>query len=143
VSAHEHDDFDDLIDELEDVLAEGTRVPFSRRLLVDEERILTIIDRMRVAVPEAVKQARLVVQERDRLLDQAQARVVQVMEEHGIDKVVESERQRLLQEAERESASVRAGADAYAREVLQELDEQLVRLLTNVRNGLESLSHTS
>ena len=45
-------ELDQLIDELEDALAEGRRVFFSGRLLVDEERILDIIDRMRVSVPE-------------------------------------------------------------------------------------------
>lgn len=129
-----------MIDELEDVLAEGRRVPFSGRLMVDEERILEIIDRMRVAMPEELKQARRVVQEQDRLLAEAQSHVQQVLEEQGLLAAVETERQRLMQQAEQEAAQVRAGADEYARQVLEELDEQLAKLLTSVRNGLSALS---
>lgn len=132
-------ELDDLIDELEDALAEGRRVPFSGRLLVDEERILDIIDRMRVAIPEELKHARRVIQEQDRLLAEAQARVQQALEEQGLLAAVEAERQRLIQQAEEEAAQVRSGADEYARQILEELDERLTKVLTNVRNGLSTL----
>lgn len=132
-------ELDDLIDELEDALAEGRRVPFSGRLMVDEERILDIIDRMRVAIPEEHKRARRIVQEQERLIAEAQARVQQVLEERGLLEAVEAERARLLQQAEQEAAMVRAGADDYARQVLEELDARLVKLATSVRNGLSAL----
>jgi cell division septum initiation protein DivIVA len=132
-------ELDDLIDELEDALAEGRRVPFSGRLMVDEERLLDIIDRMRVAIPEEQKRARRIVQEQERLIAEAQARVQQVLEEKGLLEAVERERARLLQQAEQEAALVRAGADDYARQVLDELDERLVKLTTSVRNGLAAL----
>ncbi len=131
---------DDLIDDLEEVLAEGRRIPFSGHLLVDEERILDVIDRMRVAVPEEVKRARRVVQEQDRLLGEARARVQSVLEEQGLLAAVEEERTRLLAEAEQEAAGVRAGADEYAQQVLRDLEERLSGVLTSVRNGLDSLS---
>jgi cell division septum initiation protein DivIVA len=132
-------ELDDLIDEVEDALAEGRRVPFSGRLLVDEERILDIIDRMRVAIPEEQKRARRIIQEQERLIAEAQARVQQVLDERGLLEAIEAERVRLLQQAEHEAAQVRAGADEYARQVLEELDERLMKLVTSVRNGLSAL----
>lgn len=133
-------ELDDLIDEMEDALAEGRRLPFSGgRLLVDEERILDIIDRMRVAIPEEHKRARRIVQEQERLIAEAQARVQQVLDERGLLEAVNAERARLLQQAEQEAALVRAGADDYARQVLEELDDRLTKLVTSVRNGLSEL----
>lgn len=99
-----------------------------------------MIDRMRVAVPEELKKARRVIQEQDRLLDNARARVQSVLEEQGLLAAIEDERQRLLQQAEEEAQQVRAGADEYARQILKELDDRLAKLITNVRNGLETLS---
>lgn len=137
-------ELDDLIDELENVLAEGRRVPFSGRLLlVDEARILDIIDRMRAAIPEEHKRARRIVQEQERLIAEAQARVRQVLEERGLLEAVEAERARLLQQAEQEAAMVRAGADDYARQVLEELDARLAKLVISVRNGLNALNANS
>jgi len=132
-------ELDDLIDELEDALAEGRRVPFSGRLMVDEERILDIIDRMRVAVPEELKQARRVIGEQERLLSEARAQVQQAMEEQGLLAAVEAERARMLAEAEREAQAVRAGADDYAGQVLEELEQRLARLSASVQNGLKEL----
>jgi cell division septum initiation protein DivIVA len=132
-------ELDDLIDEVEDALAEGRRVPFSGRLLVDEERILDIIDRMRVAIPEEQKRARRIIQEQERLIAEAQARLQQVLDERGLLEAIDAERARLLQQAEHEATQVRAGADEYARQVLEELDERLMKLVTSVRNGLSTL----
>lgn len=131
---------DELIDELEDVLADGRRLPFGM-VLVNEDKILDIVDKMRVAVPDEIKQARRVVQEQERLLDEAQARVQQVLTEQGLLDAVQAERERMLVQAEQEAIAIRNGADVYAREVLEDLDDQLVKLLTSVRNGLESLNH--
>lgn len=128
-----------MIDELEDVLAEGRRIPFSGRLLVDEDRILDIIDRMRVAVPDEIKQARRVIGEQDRLLGEAHAKVQQALEEHGLLAAVEAERTRLLEQAERDATSIRAGADDYATQVLGELEQRLQKLTASVQNGLGEL----
>ena len=107
--------------------------------MVDENRILDIIDRMRVSVPEELKQARRIVSEQDRLLREAQERVHQAMEEQGLLKAVEEERTRLLEQAERDATNVRTGADDYARQVLEELEQRLEKLTLNVQNGLKAL----
>jgi DNA anti-recombination protein RmuC len=128
-----------LIDELEDVIAEGKRVPFSGRLLIDEDRVLDIIDRMRVAVPEELRQARRIISEQERLISEAQERVQQVLQEQGLLAAIEAERARLLEQAEREARAVRAGADEYARQVLEELEQRLLKVITSVQNGLQEL----
>lgn len=120
------------------MLAEGRRVLFGK-LIVDEERILDIIDRMRVAVPEELKQARRIISEQERLLGEAQERVRQALDEQGLLAAVEAERARLLAEAEREAQEVRNGADDYARQVLEELEQRLNRLSASVHNGLQEL----
>jgi hypothetical protein len=112
---------------------------FGGRLLVDEERILDIIDRMRVSVPEELKQARRVISEQERLIGEAQAHVRDVLEEQGLLAAVEAERKRLLDLAERDAAAVRAGSDEYARQVLEELEQRLSRLTASVQNGLREL----
>jgi hypothetical protein len=106
---------------------------------VDEERILDIIDRMRVSVPEELKQARRVISEQERLIGEAQAHVRDVLEEQGLMAAVEAERRRLLELAERDAAAVRAGSDEYARQVLEELEQRLSRLTASVQNGLREL----
>lgn len=132
-------ELDDLIDEIEDALADGRRMLFIGRLLVDEERILDILDRMRIAIPEEQKRARRIIQEQERLIAEAEARVQQVLEERGMLDAINAERVRLMQQAEHEATQIRAGADEYARQVLEDLDDRLTKLVTSVRNGLNTL----
>jgi len=94
---------------------------------------------MRVSVPEELKQARRVISEQERLIGEAQTQVRQAMEEQGLLAAVEAERARLLELAERDAASVREGADQYARQVLEELEQRLTRLTASVQNGLREL----
>lgn len=114
-------------------------MPFSGRLLIDEDRVLDIIDRMRVAVPEELRQARRIISEQERLIGEAQERVQQVLQEQGLLAAIEAERARLLDQAEREARAVRAGADEYARQVLEELEQRLLKVITSVQNGLQEL----
>ncbi len=46
-----------LVDRLEEVFNDGRPLPLTRKLLVDEDRVLELIDQMRVSIPEEVKKA--------------------------------------------------------------------------------------
>jgi hypothetical protein len=135
---------DDLIDELEDVLADGRRLPFTGgRLLVDEDRLLDVIDRMRAALPESVRRAQRVLAEQERLMAEAQTRVKSLLDERGLNAALDDERLRLLAAAEADAEAVRRGADEYARHVLLGLDERLARIRAEVRSGLATLDDAS
>ena len=44
-----------LVDRLEELFNDSRSVPFTHSVMVDEERILDIIDQMRVSIPEEIK----------------------------------------------------------------------------------------
>ena len=46
-----------LIDRLEELFNESKNIPLTRNVMVDEDRMLDIIDQMRIAIPEEVKKA--------------------------------------------------------------------------------------
>ena len=64
-------DIQHLVDNLEQALNESTRVPLSAYLIVNEEKVYSLLDQMRVAVPEEIKRANRIEAEKDRLLAQA------------------------------------------------------------------------
>ena len=61
-----------LIDRLEELFNESKSIPLTRNVMVDEDRMLDIIDQMRIAIPEEVKKAQQLLGQRDRVLAQAQ-----------------------------------------------------------------------
>lgn len=132
------DDVDTLIDGLEALVADSRRMPF-HKLLVDEARLLSLVDRLRSAVPEEVRQAHRILDEHDQILDTAREKAHRMLHERGLLDALETERRRLLDDAEREAERIRAEADRYARKVLQDLEERLTKIQSSVRNGIEAL----
>ncbi|MHB0868218.1 MAG: ATP synthase subunit B family protein [Chloroflexota bacterium] len=139
-----------LLDRLETVLTTGSRIPLSGKTVVDEHECLDIIDQMRVAVPEEVKQAKKMQGERERLIQEAEERASRIVahaqeqasgmaQQHEIVKAAEAKARRILEDAEEDARDRRAGADRYAAESLSELEGRLTDLLGVVRNGIRAL----
>jgi len=61
-----------LVDRLEAVVNSGWRMPMTSRVQIDERDVLDVLDLMRTTVPEEIKQARRINQEREKMLAQAQ-----------------------------------------------------------------------
>jgi cell division septum initiation protein DivIVA len=143
-----------LLDQLEEVLGAGSHLPLTSRTLVDEQEILDILDQIRVSIPDEIKAARRVTQERDqlladaraeadRLVREADARVADRLAEHHLVRSAQARaaeiEERALQEAER----VRHETDAYARRVLERLREQVNQVAQSVERGLQELESHS
>lgn len=147
-----------LVDRLEAAINKGTAVPFSNKRMIDEDECLDIIDQLRIAVPEEIKQSRRVTQEKDRILAQAKEeadRIVTMAKDEAlrmadmseVAKTANSRAQAIMAQAEVDAKSTRGGADDYANQVLtelqQRLDELTARVATlqgTVHNGLRMLN---
>ena len=55
-----------LIDRLEELFNDAKALPFTHNVVVDEDKMLELIDQMRIAIPEEVKKAQQVMAQRDR-----------------------------------------------------------------------------
>ncbi len=139
-----------LVDRLEELFNESRTLPFTRNAVVDEDKMLDIIDQMRVTIPNEVKQAQQVLGQRDRFLAQAQEeanRIValarekaeQMVEHETIVKNATARADQIMAQARAEAQSTRRDADDYVIEGLQHLDTELTRLQTQIRNGIRKL----
>jgi vacuolar-type H+-ATPase subunit H len=122
-----------------------------KRVLIDEQRVWEVIDQMRVSIPEEVKKAKRINQERDRILAQANeeaARTVDLAREEAQQLTSETEvvkqaqvrAQTILERAQREADALKADADDYTIQTLSKLEEDLAKALGIVRNGLIKLN---
>ena len=139
-----------LVDRIEELFNNSRAVPFTRNVVVDEDKMLDIIDQMRVTVPEEVKKAQQVTQSRDRMLAQAQeeaTRIValakekaeQIVEREAIVKSAQTRGAQIIAQAREEAANTRHDADDYVIESLQAMEEEVTKLLTQVRNGIRKI----
>lgn len=143
-----------LVDRLEAVINGGSRIPMSGKVLIDEREALDVLDLMRTAVPDEIKQARRTIQERERILAQAQTeanrlvaqaqeRADRMVQEDNIHVMAEERAHEVVGQAQREADDVRRGADDYALDVLDRLDAELHRVQGTVRNAIGMLSNSS
>ncbi|MDA8218990.1 MAG: hypothetical protein M0Z94_15400 [Dehalococcoidales bacterium] len=134
-----------IIDRLESLVAQGKRVPLSSRTLVDEQEFLDIIDQLRVSLPEELRQARRVTQERERLVAEARAeseKITKAAQEHATLMMQETE---VGKAAERRAALIIQEAQERANAMLQEarqqaeaIQEEAERNAADVREGANS-----
>ncbi len=139
-----------LLDQLEEVLGAGSRLPLTSRTLVDEQEILDILDQIRVSIPDELKAARRLTQDRDqviadaraeadRMLRDADAQASERVGEHHLVRAAEIRAADIEDRALRRAADIRREADAYAYRVLQKLREQISSVASTVDRGITEL----
>ena len=139
-----------LIDRLEELFNESKNIPLTRNVMVDEDRMLDIIDQMRIAIPEEVKKAQQLLGQRDRVLAQAQEEANRTLELArqksddlvAKDMVVQDAQRRsdqIISQSRVEAENIRADADDYAMNSLTQLEAELERITNQVANGIRLL----
>lgn len=139
-----------LVDRLEELLNQSRAFPLTHNVIVDEDRILDLIDQMRVAIPEEVKKAQQVLAQRDRILAQAQEEAnrtlaiareksEQLVERDAIVQAAQARSEQIQAQARIEYEKTQREADEYVIETLSRLEMELDRSLTQVRNGIRTL----
>ncbi|MBT3322266.1 MAG: hypothetical protein HN392_08265 [Anaerolineae bacterium] len=139
-----------LIDRLEELFNESRALPFTHNVIVDEDRMLDIIDQMRIAIPDEVKKAQQMLNQSDRILAQAEEkanRTTVLAEEKANemtseDVLIEKAKLRadnVLEQARADAAATRMDADNYVVETLSGVEDELSRLLNQVHNGIREL----
>ena len=140
-------DIQHLVDRLEQTLADSRRIPLTTNLIVDEDRVFNLIDQLRVTIPEEVKRAGRIEAEKERILAQAQEegdRIRDLAKQEASelvrrDPIMVAAQQRadtILERARREAEVMRHESDVYVLDVLNKLEEDLLRSLSVVRNGM-------
>ena len=142
-----------LIDRLESLVSGGTRVPLTSRSLVDEQEFIDILDQIRSSVPEEVRQAKRLSQEKEKVIQQAQAEADKILnaareqatallQENELVRQAQEQADAYVRDAIQRAEDVRRGADQYALAALDELEQQLTRLLATVRKGKATLERS-
>ena len=139
-----------LIDRLEELFNDAKAVPFTHNVVVDEDRMLELIDQMRIAIPEEVKKAQQVMAQRDRVMAQAQEeanrtlqlsrdKAEQLIERDIIVQEAQRRAEQILAQARGEAEATRVDADNYVLDTLMKLQEQIEKVGNQVNNGVRMM----
>lgn len=139
-----------LVDRLEELFNESRPVWLTHSVIVDEDRMLDLIDQMRVAIPEEIKKAQQIITQRDRIMAQAKEeanrtialareKAEKSLEDNEIIESAKVRAQEIIEQAHKEAAITRREADKYILDTLTNLEMHMDRLLSQVRNGITTL----
>jgi F0F1-type ATP synthase membrane subunit b/b' len=141
-----------LVDRLEELFNDSRPIRLMRKVVVDEDKLLSIIDQMRVSIPDEIKKAQQLLSQRDRLIAQGQEeanRTLQIAREKANqlvekDAIIQSAQMRanqIIEQAKKDSEINRIEADRYIITSLSDLEQELEVLLVQVKNGITALQN--
>ncbi|HLG77981.1 MAG TPA: hypothetical protein VKX46_16315 [Ktedonobacteraceae bacterium] len=139
-----------LVDRLENLIASSRRMPLMNQIIIKEPDILNIIDQLRTTIPEEIKQARRIIQDKERILAQAQAEAnallararnesEQAVNREGLLKAAEARSQELVRRAEEAAEQLKNEADGYVIETLRALRDHLSSIETDIGRSILSI----
>jgi cell division septum initiation protein DivIVA len=139
-----------LIDRLETLVSQGTRVPGLGKIIVDPDQLLDIIDQMRISVPKEMHEARRVLDERDLILSQAKTEAESLLAaareeiEHRLQssdivRQAQERAQQIIAEAQRSAQLIEADANADATATRREADEYSIDVIRRMLAQIDSV----
>ncbi len=126
------------LNQMEELILASPRIPLTKRTLVDEEKLLDLLDLLRLNLPAALEQAKEVIRQKEEILLQAeksaqevieaaQSRATQLLSETIIVREAELEaeqlRQQVQQECDNALQQTLADIDRQRHQIHQELEE--------------------
>ena len=139
-----------LLEELEDILETSKTVPFSGKSVVDKEEVLEIIKEIRLKLPDELKQAKWIKEERQRILVEAQKeaddivkeaenRIISMINENEITKKAYEKKAEIIETANEMSREISKGTKDYADNILEGLEVALEEALKIIQNNRKEL----
>ena len=140
-----------LLENLEELLESGAKVPFSTKVMVDIEELREILEDIRLKLPDELKQAKWVKEERQRIiadaeqeaenmLKEAESKIVTLVDEHVITKQALAQKEEIIENANRVSKEISLGTRDYADALLEKVEDVLRETLDVVHNNRKELN---
>ena len=132
-----------LIDFLEEQVRTGMRVPLTNRVAVEEEEFLATVDQLRASIPAELRQARRVIQDRQKILLDAQTeaeRIINLARERA-EYLTSSEG--VMAEARQRSEDLLKQSRSQNQRSMDEIESYALRVFGQVeqtmRSGLQDI----
>lgn len=149
----------ELLDELEDIIDKGASVPFSGRCILEKDELLDVLQEIKLKLPDDLKQAKWVKEERQRILQEAQAeadnliktaedKIIAMVNENEITKKAIVQGNQIIENARSNAQQVSDSSYNYADNLLETVEkvvmtsmkdlEQCINIVRNNRSEMRN-----
>ena len=141
----------EIIEALEEKIDKAMNIPFINKALMDKDELLADLEDIRLQLPEELKQARWMKEERKKIISEAQQeaesiikaaeeKTIQMVQEHEITKKAYERATSMIDSAKENAQETRKQTLEYCDEILygmQQKFESLIETLKESRNNLK------
>ncbi len=135
-----------LLETIEDMLENSKTLPFTNKAVLDREELLDIIKEIRLKLPEELKQAKVIKEEHDRIIEkaneeaqdivkEAENRIISMIDEHEITKKAYEQKNKIIENANDMAREISNGTKAYADNILAGVQVTLEDALKVIQNN--------
>ena len=139
-----------LLDTLEDILDKSKHIPFTEKGVVDKEEMLEIIQEIRLKLPDELKQAKWIKEERGRILQEAEKeaddivreaenRIIAMIDEHEITRKAYDQKAEIIETANEMSREITKGTKDYADGILENLEVAINNINATIAEALKTI----
>ena len=141
------------LSQLEEMVRDAKSMPLSSSALLNRDEVLDLIEDLKAALPDEIKQARWVVKDREELLakarrdaeamvEQARAEQLRLASHEAVMQRAKEEAERIVREADDDARRLRLEAEDYVDAKLAQLEGTLQKILEETIASNEALSKT-
>lgn len=141
-----------LLEYLREIVETSAKVPMTGKVVLDKNETLEIIEKIIAYLPDELKKAQWIVEEKERILSDAIQESENLkkenlvflrrqVENHDITKEANARAEEIIALAQKNAKSIRLGARDYADEILNQLDKEIAdksnQMLIGLKNELQ------
>ncbi|MFO7611994.1 MAG: ATPase [Clostridia bacterium] len=134
---------------IEKLLEDARKLPLSSKVMIDSDELGILIKEIKVSLPEELKQARWISEERKKIITQAQVAADDIIteaqdkvDEHELVRMAKQKAEGIMARANQESAAILEEARTTAASIRSAALEYTEGLLEQVQKHLEDFTDT-
>ena len=141
---------DKLLEDLESLVLNASKMPFTSKKMIEEEELLQIIDDLKASMPEELEQSQKVLAEKDKIIADAQRHadsmvaqakdyIAKLTEESQLVRQAQEQANQIVVSATKSSDELKSSSITYAGDVLKYVETTLQKTLASIQQNRESL----
>jgi len=139
-----------LIDRLEEMVTQATKVPLTGKVLLDPDELLALVDEMRELIPQEIREANRIARDREAILREsreqaeqtireAQALASKLTSEAAVTKEAQQQADELIDQAKRVAREIRQNALEWADELFARAQPQIEALAAETERAANAI----
>lgn len=141
-----------LLETLEDIIERSKKVPFTDKGILEKSELLEIIKEIRLKLPDELKQAKWIKEERGRILQEAQReadgivkeaenRIIAMIDEHEITRKAYEQKSEIIETANEMSREITKGTKEYADSILANLESEVNNVNITINEAIKTIEN--